>query len=312
MVFLNAVQGVLTIFLLIGVGFYLSYKKWFDNKSRVLLSKLVTNVGLPAYMVSNLMSTYDREKLLSYAGGLIIPFLTLTLGFLIAKVLVPILKIPKGRRGIFTSMFAFSNTIFVGLPVNMALFGDKSLPFVLMYYIANTTLFWTIGSYVISKDGGHEGKLFSKDSAKRIFSPPLLGFLVALVLILLGVTLPKSAMDFCKYLGNLTTPLSMLFVGIVIQNVNLKDIKLDKGMVAVLIGRFILSPCMVLLATFFIPVPNILMRNVFVIQAAMPVMTQTSIIAQNYDGDYEYAAVVTTLTTIVSLLAIPFYMIIIS
>lgn len=311
MVFFNAVQGVLTIFLLIAVGFFLSYKKWFDDKSRMLLSKLVTSVALPAYMISNLLSTYDRNKLVSLAGGLLIPFVTIAVGYVVANLLIPILKIPKGRRGIFSTMFAFSNTIFVGLPVNLALFGEESVPFVLIYYIANTTLFWTIGSYFITKDGGYEGKLFSKESLNRIFSPPLLGFFVAIILILLGVTLPKSIMEFCKYLGALTTPLSMLFIGIVIQSVNLKKFRIDRGMVAIIFGRFIFSPGLVLLMSFFIPLPH-LMRNVFIIQAAMPVMTNTSIIAQRYDGDYEYAAVVTTLSTLVSLIAIPIYMIFIS
>jgi hypothetical protein len=51
-----------------------------------------------------------------------------------------------------------------------------------------------------------------------------------------------------------------------------------------------------------------LMKNVFVIQAAMPAMTTTSILAEAFGADAQYAATVTTLTTVVSLLSIPFYM----
>jgi predicted permease len=311
LVFLNAVSGVFTIFLLIGTGVFLSYKKWFDERSKILVSKLVTNLALPAYMISNLLTTYTKEKLASMASGLVIPFVTIILGTGIGYLLIPVLKIKKGRRGIFATMFGFCNTIFVGLPVNLALFGDKSIPYVLIYYIANTTLFWTFGSYFISKDGGNKGKLISMDSFKRIMSPPLLGFLGAIVLILLGITLPNSIMDFCKYVGGLTTPLSMLFIGIVIQSVDYRILKIDRGMLAILFGRFIFSPGMVLLMSLWHPMPT-LMRNVFIIQAAMPAMTNTAIVAQMYDADYEYAAVVTTLTTIVSLIAIPIYMVMIS
>ena len=55
--------------------------------------------------------------------------------------------------GTFASMFTLSNTIFIGLPVNFVLFGEGSLPYVLLNYIANTSFFWTIGAYSIARDG---------------------------------------------------------------------------------------------------------------------------------------------------------------
>ncbi len=312
MIFLNGVQGVLSIILMIGIGYFLSFKGWFDQKSSKLISKLVVSVALPAYMISNLMGTYDKDKLLHLGNGLVVPFLTMGSCYLLGMILAKVLKLPENRRGTFTSMFALSNTIFVGLPVNLALFGDQSVPYVLLYYIGNTTLFWTIGTYGISRDGGKKDKgLFTLDNAKRIFSPPLTGFLIAVALILLGVTLPKSIMETCKYLGNMTTPLSMLFIGIVIHSVKLSEIRVDKGMVAVLVGRFIITPLVMIILCRGLALP-LLMKKVFVVQAAMPVMTQTSIIAQTYGGDYEYAAVVTTVTTVVSLISIPLYMLLLN
>lgn len=312
MVFLNAVQGVLSIIIMIAVGYFLSRKGWFDEKASKLISRLVVNVALPSYMVSNLMSTYDKEKLMHLGGGVAVPFATMGLCYLLGIGTARLLKISSKREGTFISMFSMSNTIFVGLPVNMALFGEESVPYVLLYYIANTTLFWTIGAYKIRKDGGESpGGLFATENIKRIFSPPLTGFLVAVVLILLGIGLPKSVMDTCKYLGNMTTPLSMIFIGIVIHSVKLKEVRPDKGMLAVLAGRFIVAPLVVILICRGLPLP-LLMKKVFVIQAAMPVMTQTSIISQAYGGDYEYAAVVTTVSTVISLIYIPLYMLLLN
>ena len=42
--------------------------------------------------------------------------------------------------------------MYIGLPVNLALFGDEALPFVLLYFFANTVFFWTVGNYSISHD----------------------------------------------------------------------------------------------------------------------------------------------------------------
>jgi len=63
-----------------------------------------------------------------------------------------VFNVRKDRRGTFASMFSLSNTIFIGLPVNLMLFGDSSLSYALLYYIANTILFWTIGVYGIARD----------------------------------------------------------------------------------------------------------------------------------------------------------------
>ena len=48
--------------------------------------------------------------------------------------------------------------------------------------------------------------------------------------------------------------------------------------------------------------------KVFVIMAAMPAMTNTAIVAKGYGGDYKYAAMLTAVSTVLAVFAIPFYM----
>jgi len=50
------------------------------------------------------------------------------------------------------------------------------------------------------------------------------------------------------------------------------------------------------------------MKKVFVIQSALPAMTQTTVLSKVYGGDTEYAALMVTTTTIFAILAIPVYM----
>jgi predicted permease len=107
----------------------------------------------------------------------------------------------------------------------------------------------------------------------------------------------------------MTTPLSMLFIGIAIYGVKLSNIKVSRDMIAILLGRFVISPLIVMVITYAIPLP-LLMKKVFIIQAMLPVMTQTSIVAKSYQGDAEYAAIMTTVTTIASIMVIPVYMLI--
>ncbi len=309
---LTALQSVFSVIAMIALGFFLAKRKWFEGNSSALISRLVVSVALPAYMISNLMSSYDKAKLLSMLPGLPIPFLAMLGSFLIAAGLAVVLRVPKGRRGTFASMFSLANAVFIGLPVNLLLFGDEALPFALLYYIANTTVFWTLGTYCIASDGAiRSGRakpsLVSAAGLKRILSPPLLGFIAAIVMIMAGVSLPKSIMDLCKYLGNMTTPLSMLFVGIVISRIELKKMRFGLDIAFVLAGRFLVTPLLIFLLMRGRDLP-LLMRQVFLITSGMPAMTQTPILAEAYGADAEYAGIGTSLTTVLSMITIPIYM----
>jgi len=297
---------------MIALGYYLTRRGMFNEGVSKLFSSLVVNVSLPAMMISSLLTAFDREKLYSAGTGIFIPFAAMLICYLAAIPIAVLIKVRPERRGVFHAMFFASNTIFMGMPVNLALFGEQSTPYVLFYYAANTTLFWTIGMYGISKDRkGCDDRVIGMDTLKRIFSPPLLGFLAGLFLVLLGIQLPSFIMDSCKYIGNLTTPLSLLFIGITFSTISIRDIRLDKDMAALLFGRFVLSPLVVYILALFIPMPS-LMIKVFIIQSAMPVITQAAIAARACEVDYHYATVMVTITTILSVLFIPVYMVLMS
>lgn len=307
MIVLDALQSVLSIIIIIGIGYLLTWKGWFDEETGKLFTKVVVNVSLPALMLSNLMSTFDRDALLAAIGGVAIPFASMLISFGAAVLISFILKIEKGRIGTFQTMFFISNTIFMGMPVNIALFGAESVPYVLLYYIANTTMMWTLGIYLIQRDGGkRKGSIFSMQTIKGIFTPPLMGFMVAVVFIMLGIKLPRFIMDTANYLGSITTPLSLLFIGITFKSIRFQDIRFSKDMAAIFLGRFVISPLVVIGLANWMGIPW-LMKAVFTIQAAMPIATQASIVSKAYDADYKYATVMVTITTTASLIFIPIY-----
>ncbi|WP_125761542.1 AEC family transporter [Companilactobacillus hulinensis] len=309
-VFFQSVQGILIIIVLIAVGYFLAQKGWFSDDSTKLIAKVVTQVALPAYMIYTITHDFTAAKLIKLLPNLVIPCLSMTILIGISVIMIKILHIDKDHQGLFSSMFFNSNTVFVGLPVNMALFGPESLPYVLVYYMANTTFFWTLGTYLIQVDGEKKGSFNWKTTLGKLFSPPLLGFIIGLLLVVLHIQLPNFLMSDFQYIGNMTIPLSMIFIGISISNAGLTNVKLHKENVGVLFGRFICAPLLMSALFLFIPGPA-LMKQVFIIQAAMPVMTNAPVVAKLYHADSNYAAIMVTETTILSLFVVPVLMMII-
>lgn len=309
MVILDGLQSVFTIFIMMGLGLYLTKKHWFNNEISNLFAKLVTKISLPAFMISNIVTNFTKENFSQSLIGLLVPIVTIFINYLLSFIFIKLLKIDKNKSGAFSVMFSLSNTIFLGIPICTSLFGENVIAYVLLYYIINTLTFWTIGVYGIKKDGGFINNFFiNKNSLKNIFSPPLLAFIFSIFCIMLNIKLPKAILDSCKYIGNLTTPLSTLFMGITLNELKVKDLKLNLSTVVILIGRFIISPLVMIFILQFVDLP-LLMKKVFIIESALPVMTQAAIVSKNYNGDYKYATAISTLSTAFSLIFIPIYMI---
>jgi predicted permease len=305
--FFIGIQGVLTILLMICGGYILGRKKWFSDETITVLSRLVIKISIPALMLSSVMSTFTREDIISMGPSLLAPLGSIIFLYCLSVLAAVIFKIPKNRRGIFRAHFAFSNTIFVGIPVNVALFGDQAAPYVTLYYLANTSLFWTIGVYFIRRDNVEKRvPVFSRKTLGQIFSPSVVCFLVALFFVMCEIRIPFFIMSGLKYAAALTTPLAILIIGVTLKPEALR--RIDRELVLILIARFVLAPAVIVFFMGKMELPG-LMQKVFLITAAMPVMTQIALIAKAYGADHENAGVTATVTTTISLFAIPVYMI---
>ena len=306
-IFLRSISGILVILGMILVGFIIGEKGWFDDKSRGLLAKLVTQVALPCYMLYTITQRFTAADLLKMLPALRFPALSMVILLGIATGVARIFAVRQDRRGLFISMFFNSNTIFVGLPINQALFGDASIPYVLIYYMCNTTFFWTLGTYLIQRDGEGEAQFDLKTSLKKVFSPPLMGFLLGLVFVILHIKMPAFLASDLQYLGNITTPLSMIFIGLSVSHVGVKQLVLGKEQLLILLGRFLVAPLLMASIVYWVPLPS-LMKQVFIIQSAMPVMTNAPVVARLYGADSDYAAVMVTETTLATMVVIPILM----
>lgn len=309
----QSLEAIFTIIFVVAIGYVLSKKGWFDDKSSALIAKLVTTISLPLYMITSLTKNFTAESLVAMAPDMLLPVGSMLLAMLIGVVMSYLCKIPKGRQGVFKTNYFIANTMFIGLPVNLALFGDQSIPSVMLYYIVNTIFFWTFGVHNIVADTDNEknNSFFSLNVLKKLFSPPLMGFFAALFLIAFNIKLPDFMMNSFQYVGNLTTPMSLIFIGIEISKISLKTFNFEKDIFAGLFGRFIVCPLSVLALVPFFTVTDMSVK-VFTMQAAMPAMTQMAIVSKQYGADSQYAAALSFITILCGLIVIPFYMTIVN
>ena len=305
--FLTSITSIIPIIAIIVLGYILQVKGWFGDAFGPNLSRLIMNVALPASIFVSVMKYLTLDKLISLSGGLLYTFVAFILGYIVAYIAVMVFKVRPGRRGTMINTFVNANTIFIGLPLNVALFGDQALPYFLIYYITNTISTWTLGVYLMTSDSkSGQSKETSKFDWKKLLPAPLVGFLVALLFLILRIPVPDFATNTLTYVGNIVTPLSLIYIGIVLAKAGLNTIAFDKDTIVTLVGRFILAPLIMLLVLkFFAPNMATAEFKTFMIQSATPALAVLPILANQGKGDVEFSTNVVTLSTVLFIVVIP-------
>lgn len=314
-VFLTSVSSVVEIVLIMALGYILRRNGWFGDTFGSNIASLITKIALPASIFMSVMKYLSRDKLASLGIGIIFPALAVVISYLLAFAAVKIFRIRKGRRGIFINAVANANTIFIGMPLNNALFGSKAMSYFLIYYIVNAVSTWAFGVFLIQNDDPtSDGKSEKREfNWRKLLPMPLVGFVFSIIWSLLGIPVPNFLGQTLSYIGSLVTPLSLIYIGIVLYDAGLNNFHFERDSVLALIGRFIISPLVLILLIKFgtnslgISLPS-LMRQTLVVQSATPMLAVLPILGAEAHGDVKYATDVVVMSTVLFVVVVPILM----
>jgi len=300
---INGITSIIVIFLIFSVGFWFSFRKTWPASTPSVLSFLVVKAAAPALAVISISDRFTKELIRASAVNLLILLLYTVLLFLTGKALSKIMHLKNGKKTVFEVTFTFSNTIFIGLPINEIVFGSEGLPYLFTFYLITLAGFWSLGAYELAKASPLHSNGFSP---KKIFSPGLIGVLIGGAVVQLDLSIPVALDTALRYLGNLTVPLSLLVIGanLVVFTKGVQKITADEFLI--LAGKFIVSPLYMLILLHLFHVDGLAFR-VFMLTAAMPCHMQTSILAEYYKVEGPYASKLVSLSTLVCLITIPVY-----
>ncbi len=309
---MRAVECVVSFFLIGLLGYQLTKRKWFSEDTSILLSRFTSQIVIPLNLFYNINVTTSKGAFLPLLPYMFIPTVSIILVMLIAAAVARGIGMERSHRSVFITACACSNTINIGLPINLILFGSEALTSVLVYYMGNTVMFWTVGNYLLAADapGGAKPRVFSWSTLRRIFSPQIIAFLAGLFLLSLNVRIPPLLGIAASQVGGMTTPLSILCIGIAIYLAGIRNIRLTRDIALISLGRFVLSPLIVAGLLYFFPVPDI-MRKVFILQSSLPPMTNIALLAIQYRSDAKFASIAISFYTLAALLTVPIFMLLI-
>ena len=312
MIFLKSLGSIFPIIVMIAIGYILKKRHWFHHTFSENVSKLITNVALPCSIFYSVLKYLNMEALKEVSNRLIFTFASVIIGYVAAFAVIKLVKMRKERRGVFYNAVVNANTIFIGLPLNMALFGEAASKYYLMYYITNTVSIWTLGYMLLASDPMEDnGDAKGGFNLKKLLSPPLIAFVIAFIVLLSGIRVITPIVETTKYLGSVVTPLALLYIGIVLADAGLHSIRFDLDTNLALLGRFVFSSVVMIvllkIAVHFVKLDPLEIKT-FVIQSAAPVFAALPILTNETKGDIGYSTNVVTTSTILFILVVPLLM----
>ncbi len=282
----------ITIFALVAVGFAVRRLGLVGEQGQRNLNDLVIYCILPCNILKAFAGDVGGGGFSAYLG-----IFGISLGlqaFCVAYGKLVFRKEAPGRRKCLEYGTICSNAGFLGNPIAEGLYGAEGLALASVYLIPQRVMMWGAGLPVFS------GERDWRASVKKVVTHPcILACVLGILRMGTGVQLPEAVMGTVNALGNCNTAMSMLVIGMILAQIDLKTLW-DPTVLKYSLHRLVILPLLVYLVCRLLPVSRTVL-GVTVVLAAMPAGATTSILAEKYRMEPEFATKLVIFSTLLSL-----------
>ncbi|MGN0985802.1 MAG: AEC family transporter [Candidatus Enterenecus sp.] len=308
--FSQVLSNLLGLFLLILTGYAAARLRILPAGISAPLSSFLLKIAVPCTVFLSLLRPYDPAFLTDMLTVLVLALFILLSGYFLSRLLARLCGVRQGRRGIWAFGAAFSNFGFMGFPIVLALFGEDGLALAAIFGLATNLLVYSLGAWGIRSDAGAgqaSGKKVKWTSV--LLSPINFGTLLGLVFYFARWSLPTPILTPVTHLGNLTTPLSMIIIGIDISRTRVRDTLRDRDALTASAARLVVMPlytfAVLKAANLLFPFSDPLIFGVVFLLCAMPAAAVTAILAEDYGINQELGSRIVFLSSLFSILTLP-------
>lgn len=291
----NLINLQLMIFVLTGVGYILRKLNIISADSRAGLTNLVIDVVLPCNIIYSFMIKLTHKVIMAGLEILVISIIIQVMCYFLGYVLYR--KTSPEQEKVLKYGTICSNAGFLGNPLVEGIYGSMGLMYASIYLIPQRICMWSAG---VSCFTGAKGKNVVR---KVLTHPCIVAVMIGLVIMGFQIQLPDFAESTIKTISGCTTTLSMIVIGGILAEIDIKTV-ISKLNIYYCIIRLVIMPGLVLAGCALFKVDP-LVTAVSTVLAGMPAGSTTAILAAKYNCDEKFAVRIVFLSTVLSLITIP-------
>jgi predicted permease len=301
--FAKILVAAVPVFLIVAVGYFTRIFSVVSDESEKSIMGLNINVLYPCFILSQVPGNKALQQSEVVFAAIGAGFGLTIAGLLIAKGLGHAMKLEPAGINTFCVSSAIQNYGFIPIPLIQSLFGDSATETLGVLFVHNLGLelaMWTIAIVLLS------GTM--KSAWRRLINGPTIAIIAGLSFNFSGIytLIPEPVNNAISMLGACAIPMGLILAGAtlagVMQNETWKlNPKVIGGSLAV---RFVLMPTIFLAVASFVTFSSEL-RNVLLIEAAMPAAIFPIVLAKHFGGKPAIAVEVCAATTLASIILMP-------
>lgn len=302
--FLATLSPMLTMFILMVLGFVAKKLNLVPDNTAVVLSKLENNFFVPALMINTFMR-YCTVTSLKENGNLILySIIGIAAAFVLCQILAPLFeKKDEYRRNVYKYIFLVGNFGFLGNAVILALFGDATLYNYLLFTLLIQALVNTWGlSLMIPKTEGKTSPL------SFLKNPIFVAIFIGAILGLSGLgqegVMPSFIAGAISNCGSCMGPVAMILAGFVIGGYDIKKMVTNGKVYLITLLRLLVLP-VILLAFLYLMGADERVLTFALFVFATPSGLNAVIFPTAYGGDPYTGAASAMVSSTVCVLTIP-------
>ena len=298
---------ILAILILCGsIAFRL---KILQETAKGVIEKLVFYITLPLLIVTKLSSLDFTAEILRNGGIVIVStYFILFIQILVGKLSAKLLRLEKPQAVIHSLHSMLGNIVFLGFPLLDTLFpGGEAILYAALYQLVVNTVMWSYGVYQLNPNTKEKGL----SNLKKLINPNTIALSIGLLMMILRIRFPQLLQISLGGLGSTTLYLAMLYIGILLAQTKIHEMIKSPDVYVLSFNKlFFLPVVFIFLLKFIFHILNIEINSmafsVLILESAMPCMVILVILAKKYGNDDKLAMKNFFISTIVSLLSLPF------
>ena len=290
------INGVIALFLIMLIGVYGSKRKIITPTINKGLTNILVEISLPCLVVSSFIFDMNDDLKSNIIKCFIYSPISLIITMIVSY--IALYPIKSDKKIIMQFANVFSNCGFVGFPIIYSIFGNEGIIYASIFNMFFTIAVWTYGVMLFN------GNIDKKDLKKVLLNPSIIAVIIGLIIMIFKINIPDVLYSTLELVGGLTSPLSMIIIGVILGNANILKYLKDYTIYYSSLLKLILLPCILILVSRIINDTSMVSKTLIII-TAMPAAAMTSILAENFDKEKEYSAVIVFITTLIFLVTFP-------
>lgn len=293
------IQKILSLALIMALGFLLVRCKVVKAESSKVLSTLSLNLIMPCMILTAFQVDYTPEVrdglLLAFAAAIGIHVLLLILNILLKRFL--------HLDAVEQVSVMYSNAGNLIIPLITSILGKDWVIYTSAFIVVQQILLWSHGKFTLCEERGFNPK-------KVFLNVSMISIFIGLILFVTQIRLPALLQETADSVGGMIGPVSMLVTGMLIGGMDLKKILGYRRVWLVAALRLLLVPLLVIPLLKFTGIAQLVPDGgqvllVTFLATTTPAASSITQFAQVYDRDAKYASAINVITTLLCIVTIP-------